>query len=139
MTRFPLIARLASNTHVALGSTVLAVALLSGCATASGNGASTPASSPAFAIDQEVTFDGRVASIDTAPWAYDGNAIVVVDSAVHGAVKVQLPARYNLCRGRGIDTAASLKPGDRVRVAGTATDPDTLTVCEGAAHRIERI
>ena len=66
-------------------------------------------------------------------------SIVVVDSAAHGAVKVQLPARWNLCRATGIDTASTLRPGDRVRVVGTATDPDTLTVCDGAKHALQRL
>ena len=117
---------------------LLCVAMLSACATRVDGTASQATATPAFAIDQEVTLEGRVASVDTAPWAYDGSGILVVDSPAHGAVKVQLPARYNLCRATGIDTAAALKPGQRVRVSGTATDPDTLTVCEGPTHRIER-
>jgi len=127
------------SARTVLACAVLGVSMLSGCAMRVADGSTPATSMPAFAIDQEVTLEGRVASVDTAPWAYDGSGILVVDSRAHGAVKVQLPARYNLCRATGIDTAASLKPGVRVRVIGTATDPDTLTVCEGAMHRIVRI
>lgn len=114
------------------------LALLPGCTTrATTDGASAPPA--AFAIDQEVTIDGRVTSMDMTPWTYDGSAILLVATSAHGPVKVQLPARWNLCRAKGIDTAAALRPGDRVQVAGIATDTDTLTVCEGAGHRVERL
>lgn len=130
---------LRSDARVLLVAAVTSLALLPGCTTRAADGASPAASTPSFAIDQEVSLEGRVASADMTPWTYDGNAIVVVDSAPHGSVKVQLPARWNLCRATGIDTASTLKPGDRVRVVGTATDPDTLTVCDGATHRIQRL
>lgn len=118
-------------------ASLLLAASLGGCA--SGARAEGETKTPAFAIDQEVVVEGRVASVDTTPWTYDGNAIVVVDSTSYGRVKAQLPARWNLCKAPGIGEAAQLKVGDRVRIAGTATDPDVISVCEQPGHRLERL
>lgn len=94
---------------------------------------------PALAPGSEVEFEGRVESVDTAPWAYDGNARLVVETAAHGDVAVELPARWNLCKAAGIGEAGALAAGERVRVAGTVTAAGTVTVCERATHRIARL
>jgi hypothetical protein len=109
---------------------LLALAVLGGCAV-------TPATGT-FVAGQQVAFDGRVVSVDTAPWAYDGNAVVVVDVAPSHAVHVQLPARWNLCKAPSVD-AQALKAGDRVHVVASATAADSVTVCERAEHRLERV
>jgi len=86
----------------------------------------------------QLAFDGRVASVDTAPWAYDGNAVVVVTRDAGGDVRVQLPARWNLCPAPPVD-ATSLKAGDRVHVVASAGEAGSATVCERAGHRLQRI
>lgn len=101
-------------------------------------GTTGPAAS-ALASGTEVEFEGRLQAVDTAPWAYDGNAKLVVDSNAHGEVTVELPARYNLCKAPGIGEAGTFSAGDRVRVAGTVTAASTVSVCERATHRIERV
>ncbi|WP_133478894.1 hypothetical protein [Cognatilysobacter segetis] len=108
---------------------VLALGLLGGCAV-------TPAGG-GFTAGQQVAFDGRVASVDTAPWAYDGNAVVVVRSDAGRDIRVQLPARWNLCKAPSVD-AQALKAGDRVHVVASAGEPDSVTVCERAEHRLVR-
>ena len=109
---------------------VLALGLLAGCAVAPATGA--------FAPGQQAVFDGRVISVDTAPWAYDGNAVVVVASDAGREVRVQLPARWNLCKAPSVDTQ-TLRAGDRVHVVASAGEADSVTVCERAEHRLTRV
>lgn len=99
---------------------------LSACATAP---VSVPASA-AFEVGQQAAFEGEVVSVDTAPWAYDGNAIVAVSSSASGTVKVQLPARWNLCKAQPLADVQALRPGDRVRIVGTVTAADEVVVCQ---------
>lgn len=104
------------------------VLLAAGCATA-------PA--PATSANGARAVEGRIASIDTAPWAYDGNAVIVVATA-SGDVRVQLPARWNLCRAAPVDVQ-SLQAGDRVRAVGADDGSGSITVCGDAAHGLRRI
>lgn len=83
--------------------------------------------------------EGRVVSIDTAPWAYDGSGTLVVVDAGGRTVRVALPARWNLCKGRGLDTAGDLRPGDRVRVTGRAGADGTVDACTDPSGSIERL
>lgn len=92
-----------------------------------------------MALDQRVVIEGEVASVDLSPMAYDGDALVVVTSAAHGAVTVHLPARRNLCKAQGFDLLTELKPGDRVRVEGAVTGAADVTLCQDAADRLQRI
>jgi len=108
-------------------SLVIAATLLAtACAT-------PPDAAPA--ADGVVHATGVVASIDTQPWAYDGNAIVQVDTADHGRVDVQLPARWNLCKAPPVDVEA-LAVGTRVRVVAAAAGEGALVVCTDPAHRL---
>lgn len=102
---------------------VLALAL-GACATAPQRAALTPGS--------QATIEGRVTRIDTAPWAYDGNAIVTVADDL-GPVDVNFPARWNLCKAPSVDLQ-SLKVGQRVRVTAAVSAPGELVVCERAEH-----
>jgi len=93
----------------------LAIAMLFGvaaCATPPGGGAT--------AAGEQASIEGRVVAVDTDPWAYDGNAVVTVDTGA-GRVAMQLPARWNLCKARPLGDIQTLKPGDRVQAIGTAT------------------
>ena len=88
----------------------------------------------ALVAEQPVAFEGRVASVDLSPWAYDGNGVVVVDTAAHGAVAVQFPARWNLCRATPPEALDALQPGARVRVVAMASGPAAAVVCADASH-----
>lgn len=89
--------------------------------------------------EQPVAFEGRVASVDLSPWAYDGNGVVVVDTVAHGAVAVQFPARWNLCRATPPEALDALTPGERVRVVATASGPAEAVVCADARHGLSRL
>ena len=97
-----------------------------------------PVAAP-LAPGSEVTFEGRLQSVDTAPWAYDGNARLVVATSAHGDVAVELPARWNLCKASGIGDAGTFTAGERVRVVGSVTAPGTVTVCAEPTHRVVRL
>lgn len=85
------------------------------------------------------TVEGQVVSVDTAPWAYDGSAVVTVDTDTRGAVRVQLPARWNLCKAPAPQDIDRLQPGQRVRATGTVSEDGALVVCERAEHALVRI
>lgn len=116
------------------------VALLTGAAALLALSAcqSTPEAGDALAPGAQASVEGTVQAVDTAPWAYDGNASVVIDSAAHGRVEVQLPARWNLCKAPAPADPNTLRTGDRVRAIGTVSEEGRLVVCERAAHRLER-
>lgn len=114
--------------HLTIGVALLA---LSACATAPGG---TP-----FKVGQQATLQGTVVSVDTAPWTYDGNAVVVVSTTDARTVNVQLPARWNLCKARPLGDVQALKPGDRVEVVGTVTEPDRLVVCAEPQHLLRKV
>jgi hypothetical protein len=108
-----------------------ALATLAACAT-------TPAGT-ALVIGQQATIEGDVVSVDTAPWAYDGNAVVTVSTIHAGTVSVQLPARWNLCKAQPLDDVQGLKPHDRVQAIGNVTALDTLVVCEQPQHTLRKV
>ena len=64
-----------------------------------------PSAVGTLSAGSQATVDGTIASIDTKPWTYDGNAIVLLDTAANGRVSVQLPARWNLCKAGQVDVA----------------------------------
>lgn len=116
--------------HVVLAATTCVALAVAGCAT-------TPTAS-ALVAGSQATVDGTIAAIDTKPWTYDGNAVVLLDTATHGRVSVQLPARWNLCKAGQVDVAA-LVVGRRARAVGTATEDGGVVVCERAEHRLGMI
>ncbi|WP_119719218.1 hypothetical protein [Cognatilysobacter tabacisoli] len=111
----------------------LAPVLLLAAAVLAGGCATGRAVQPLVA-EQPVRFEGRVVSVDLSPWTYDGNGVVVVDTAAHGTVKVQFPARWNLCQAPAPQGLDALKPGDRVSVVATASAADEAVVCADARH-----
>jgi hypothetical protein len=112
---------------------VVTVALiaLSACATTPNGGA--------LVVGQQATIEGDVVSVDTNPWTYDGNAVVTVSTAAAGTVRVQLPARWNLCKAQPLEDVQALKPRDRVQVVGTVTAPGELVVCAEPEHRLRKV
>jgi len=112
------------------------LATLAACATAP---ADTAPPDTTTVVGQEATIEGEVVRVDTAPWAYDGNAVVTVATATAGTIGVQLPARWNLCKARPLDDVQALKPSDRVRVVGTVTAPGELSVCGQPEHVLQKI
>ena len=95
--------------------------------------ATTPATPPPSAAASVV--EGRIVSIDTQPWTYDGNAVIRIDSVDRGSVSVALPARWNLCDAAPVDVEA-LAVGMRVRAEGSADGEGGLVVCQDATHRL---
>lgn len=122
-----MIQRLCISPFSPLLATAVALAALSGCAT-------VPAGS-AMSVGQEATIEGNVVSVNTDPWAYDGNAVVMVSTAT-GDVRVQLPARLNLCKAQPLDDIQSFEPNDRVQAVGTVTGPGEMVVCGQPEHRL---
>ena len=122
----------------AIASLALVAALASCASTSAPDAPGAPAAST-LTEGANATVEGRVAAVDTAPWTYDGNATVRLDTTSHGAVELQFPARWNLCRAGDIGDLQTLAPGMRVRATGTVNAPRTLTVCEDASHGLRRL
>ena len=115
--------------HRGLPAAIAVMALASvGCA--------SQRSTAALAPGSQASLEGTIASIDTQPWTYDGNAVVLVDTTTHGQVPVQLPARWNLCKAAPVDVAA-MRVGQRVRAVGSVTEDRDVVVCERAEHRLQ--
>lgn len=115
--------------HALSTATAMLALAATGCMT-------TPTAAPLVAGSQ-ATVVGTIASIDTQPWTYDGNAVVLIDSAGQGRVSVQLPARWNLCKAAPVDVA-SLAVGQQARAVGTVGEDGSLVVCERAEHRLAK-
>jgi len=115
---------------------IAAMLAMSACTTAPPATAPSPAT---LVVGQQATIEGEVVSVDTAPWAYDGNAVVTVSTASTGTVSVQLPARWNLCKAQPPGDVQALKPRDRVQAIGTVTAPGTLVVCEQPQHTLRKV
>ncbi len=115
--------------HFVLSAAACLALLSLGCAS------TNPQPTSPLAEGSQATVDGIIASIDTQPWTYDGNAAVVLESAANGRVSVQLPARWNLCKAAPVDVA-SLVVGQRAQAIGTVTADGALVVCERAGHRL---
>jgi hypothetical protein len=122
----------ASCLHAVLAAALAAALFATGCHT-------TPAATAPLPVGEQARIEGAVLRVDTAPWAYDGNAVVAVATSAHGEVAVQLPARWNLCQAPAPANPDALKPGDRVQAIGTVSGPGELVVCERASHRLQRV
>jgi hypothetical protein len=104
---------------------LVATAAMAGCATAPG---------PASDVGDAIRAEGRIVSIDTQPWAYDGHAVVVLE-AEGSPITIQLPARWNLCAAAPVDVEA-LQVGQRARVVGARADQGEVVVCGDASHQL---
>lgn len=135
MSRLPCAARWLRR--LACGFAIALAGATAGCSAVDGGTLPSTVGAPAAGPDVEVR--GTVAGIDTAPWAYDGNAVLLVASDSHGRVSVQLPARWNLCKAKGGDIVQTLAVGDRVLVRGRSTGAGEVTVCESADHLLRRL
>jgi hypothetical protein len=78
-----------------------------------------------------------VVSVDTSPWAYDGHAVVQVDTT-DGRIAVKLPARWNPCQARPVEIEA-LEPGTRVQVVGERDPDGGIVVCSDASHGLQPV
>ena len=87
---------------------------------------------------RQLRIEGSVVSVDTDPWAYDGNAVVTVDTGA-GRVAVQFPARWNLCKAQPPGDLQTLKPGDRVLAVGASSAPGEMVVCEQPQHLLRQV
>ena len=111
----------------------IVAALLSLCACA------TSPDTGALVAGRQASIEGEIVSVDTTPWAYDGNAVVTVATASAGTVSAQFPARWNLCKAPAPGDLQALKPHDRVQITGTVTAPDALVVCAEREHRLRKM
>ena len=116
-----------SSPRLAGASVVFCVALIAGGCASTGSASLAPGT--------QAGITGSIASIDTRPWTYDGNAVVQVDSDGHGRVAVELPARWNLCKAAPVDVQA-LSVGMRVQAVGTVGGEGEIVVCKEEAHRL---
>ncbi len=114
--------------HRILTAAAALALIIAGCAAIPG--------ASGFKEGGQATVEGTITSIDTQPWSYDGNAVVLLETAGHGRVPVQLPARWGLCKAAPVDVE-SLAVGRRARAVGTVTAEGALLVCERAEHRLE--
>lgn len=106
----------------------LLLALVAGCAP-------SPSASPGTST--EVTVRGTVVSVDLAPMAYDGNAVLLV-ATDDGEARVEIPARTNLCTATGLSLVSGLRPGDAVVVVGARTESGAIVPCTSAGHSLQR-
>ncbi len=114
--------------HTSLGPIACAILATTACV-------ATPTKVVPLAAGGQVTVEGTIADIDTKPWAYDGNAVVRLNTGVNGLVRVHLPARWNLCKAAPVDVAA-LAVGQAVRAVGSVGVDGEVVVCERAEHRL---
>jgi hypothetical protein len=98
----------------------------------------TTHSGSALTAGSQASIEGRITSIDTAPWAYDGNAVIGVATRAHGVVAVHLPARWNLCRATAVDVQ-SLAIGHDVHATGSVGTDGELVVCERPEHGLRKV
>ncbi|MDQ3057880.1 MAG: hypothetical protein M3Q96_09180, partial [Pseudomonadota bacterium] len=66
---------------IAVASTLLA--MLPACTTTT---ITMPATGASLTTGKQASIEGSIVSVDTAPWAYDGNAVVMVFTTMHGNV-----------------------------------------------------
>lgn len=83
------------------------------------------------------TVSGTVTNVDTSPWAFDGNAIVLVETDQGDSVEVQIPARINLCPAQSA-IATDLAVGEMVEVNGTMFE-GAIIPCQSADHYLRVI
>lgn len=95
----------------------------------------TPVKLVQMAAGSQVAVEGTIVTIDTKPWAHDGNAVVLLQTAVNGKVQVHLPARWNLCKAAPVNVSA-LMLGQVVQAVGTVGPDGEVVVCDRAEHRL---
>ena len=76
---------------------------------------------------------GEVVSVDAAPLAYDGDALVVVRTDA-GERTVRVPARVNLCEAADLPALDTLRPGDHVEARGDVNAEGDVTPCASPNH-----
>ena len=81
-----------------------------------------------------VELAGEVTSVDLSPLAYDGNAVIGMDSS-KGMINVEVPARINLCpAANNIESLNDIAVGDELAVSGEVLADSRLVVCAEASH-----
>jgi hypothetical protein len=87
----------------------------------------------------EPSVTGTVVSVDLAPIAYDGDAVIVMTPPSGESVRVLVPARVNLCQAQGLDVLNTLQPGDEIEVRGDPEGDGALRPCLEPDHLIRRL
>lgn len=84
------------------------------------------------------TVSGEVTAVDLSPMAYDGNATLDVRTAAGETVRVEIPARTNLCQA-DLTGYGDLRVGDRVAVRGARQASGAVTPCTEPDHYLRRV
>ena len=82
---------------------------------------------------------GEVLDVDASPMAYDGDAVIRVQTEAGEEVRVLIPARLNLCAAEGLGLYSELEPGDRVEVQGLGQEEASVRPCESESHYLRRL
>lgn len=82
---------------------------------------------------------GTVTSVDLAPMAYDGDAVIVMETGGGEVVTVRVAARMNLCDASGLALVGELVPGDRIEVTGSMDPDGSIRPCTDPSHFIARV
>lgn len=81
------------------------------------------------------TVAGEVVAVDLSPMAYDGNATLDVRTDAGSTVRVEVPARTNLCQAE-LGALGEIRPGDRVEVTGERSATGVVTPCADPTHSL---
>ncbi len=84
------------------------------------------------------TVAGEVVAVDLDPWAYDSNATLDVRTEAGETVRVEVPARTNLCQA-SLGSLSEIRPGDRVEVRGEQSASAVVTPCAQPDHYLRRM
>ncbi len=104
----------------------LLFALLVGCA---------PGEAP---TSSDSSFTGVLTSVDRSAMAYDGDAVLMIDSGGETVV-IRVPARINLCSAREQIQLDQLRVGERVEVRGVLGSDGAIIPCENPRHLLRRL
>lgn len=81
---------------------------------------------------------GTISSVDLSPMAYDGDAVIQMETDTGELLRVLIAARMNLCAATGLDLVGQLEEGDRITVSGDR-EGDAIRPCTDSSHRLARL
>lgn len=87
----------------------------------------------------DVRVEGRVTDVDPTPMAVDGDGLIFVDSELHGAIVVRVPAGERICEAQGLGVFLLLEAGERIRAVGRVNGSGDVTVCASADHSLAKL
>jgi hypothetical protein len=82
-------------------------------------------------ISEKKDIIGKVKSVDTKPWAVDGNAVIILTTTDNSDIKILIPSGESACQFPNIAVVYSIKEGDKVNVKGKFDiNASTITICD---------